>query len=484
MDAIPLPREVLLASLKAALPEAILLSATDDIGRYTRDWSGDHFGTPLAVVLPRSVEEVSLVMRCCSANNIPVVPQGGLTGLVGAAVAAPGDGEVVISLERMNRLRFVSAIDFAIVVEAGCILEDAKRYAEAEDCILPITFGAQGSCRLGGNVATNAGGFNVLRYGMTRDLVLGLEVVLADGRIWNGLKLLRKDNRGYDLKQLFIGSEGTLGIVTAVSLKLFPKPTQVETALVGLRSVDNAMALYARARRECSDLMTAFELILRGGIDIALSARPGLRDPLSQVCPVYVLIEASAGGRVDLRSILQDFLISADELIVDGVIAQSRAQGDQLWLLRELMVEYQGRGGRYLRTDVSVPISMLSRFVADTLDALGRSHPNALPVTYGHVGDGNIHLNIVPPVGMGPEAVERFFEETEEVIFDIVDRYGGSLSAEHGIGKVKQNAFLKRIDDVSLDLAGRIKDALDPSEIMSRGRIFPSRTHFSNAGER
>jgi FAD/FMN-containing dehydrogenase len=484
MHAVTEPRETLLAALKAALPDGILLSAEDDIERYTHDWSGDHFGMPLAVVRPRSIDEVCLLMRCCSANNIPVVPQGGLTGLVGAAVAAHGGGEVVISLEKLNKLRSISAIDFAMVVEAGCILEEAKRHAEAEDCILPITFGAQGSCRVGGNVATNAGGFNVLRYGMTRDLVLGLEVVLADGRIWNGLKLLRKDNRGYDLKQLFIGSEGTLGIVTAVSLKLFPKPTQVETALVGLRSVEDAMALYARARRECSDLLTAFELILRGGIDIALRARPGLRDPLSDVYPVYVLIEASAGGRVDLRALLQDFLMSADDLITDGVVATSRAQGDQLWLLRELMVEAQGRGGRYLRTDVSVPISMLAGFVEDTLSALAKSHPHALAVTYGHVGDGNIHLNVVPPVGMDADAIETLFHETEEVIFDIVDRYGGSLSAEHGIGRVKQEAFLKRIDDVSLYLAGRIKDAIDPKDIMSRGRIFLPRAHIPEAGER
>ncbi len=481
MDAVTLPREHMLAILREALPDDIMLTGADEMERYTRDWSGDHFGLPLAVARPRSVDEVSALIRCCSLHGVPVVPQGGLTGLVGAAVAAPGGGEVVISLERMNRLRFISAIDFAMVVEAGCILEEAKRYAEAEDCILPITFGAQGSCRIGGNVATNAGGFNVLRYGMTRDLVLGLEVVLADGRVWNGLKLLRKDNRGYDLKQLFIGSEGTLGIVTAVSLKLFPKPTQVETALVGLRSVEDAMALYARARRECSDLLTAFELILRGGIEIALGARSGLRDPLSEVCPVYVLIEASAGGRVDLRAILQDFLISAEDLVVDGVVASSRAQGDQLWLLRELMVEAQGRGGRYLRTDVSVPISTLSGFVEDTLAALSKSHPHALPVTYGHVGDGNIHLNVVPPVGMGAGEIDALFHETEEVIFEVVDRYGGSLSAEHGIGKVKQNAFLKRIDEVSLDLAGRIKDALDPGAIMSRGRIFLPRVADSGS---
>jgi len=466
-------RATLLSALIAGLPDGLFLTSAADVEPYTRDWTGDHYGMPLAVARPRSVEEVSALLRLCSQHHIGVVPQGGLTGLVGAAVAAPGGREIVVSLERMNKVRSVSPIDYAMVVEAGCILEEAKRAAEAHDRILPITFGAQGSCRIGGNVGTNAGGFNVLRYGMTRDLVLGLEVVLSDGRIWNGLKLLRKDNRGYDLKQLFIGSEGTLGIVTAASFKLFPRPSQVETALVGLRSVADAMELYARARRECSDLLTAFELILRGGIEIALNARPEFGEPFEAVPPVYVLIEASAGGRVDLRTILEEFLFGAEDLIVDGVVASSQAQAAQLWLLREVMVETQGRGGRYLRTDISVPISSLAGFVEDVLPALAASHPEALAVTYGHVGDGNLHLNVIPPPGLTPEAVESLFHGAETVIFDIVDRYEGSLSAEHGIGRVKQQAFLERIDAVSLDLAFAIKRALDPAGIMSAGRLLP-----------
>lgn len=467
-------RETKLAALSAGLPDGLLLTAAAEIERYTRDWTGDHYGVPLAVALPRSTDDVSRILALCSDHGIGVVPQGGLTGLVGAAVASSERHEIIVSLERMNRIRSVSPIDYAMVVDAGCVLEDAKRQAEAQDCILPITFGAQGSCRIGGNVATNAGGFNVLRYGMTRDLVLGLEVVLSDGRIWNGLKLLRKDNRGYDLKQLFIGSEGTLGIVTAVSLKLFPKPSQIETALVGLHSVADAMELYARARRECSDLLTAFELILRVGLDIALGARPDLREPFETKCPVYVLIEVSAGGRVDLRAILEDFLLGADDLVVDGAVASSRAQGEQMWLLREVMVDRQGRGGRYLRTDVSVPISSLADFVEQALAALSQSHPHALAVTYGHVGDGNIHLNIIPPPDMDPADVDILFHETEAVIFDVVDRFEGSLSAEHGIGLVKQQAFLERVDSVALDLAFRLKRALDPAWIMNVGRLLPS----------
>lgn len=472
MNALPPPSKKSLAALAGTMPEGTLLTAEADMEPYSRDWSGDHFGRPLAVARPHNTEEVSSLLRHCSAEGIAVVPQGGLTGLVGAAVAAPGGRELVVSLERMNKIRSLSPIDFAMVVEAGCILEDAKRVAEASDCILPITFGAQGSCRIGGNVATNAGGFNVLRYGMTRDLVLGLEVVLADGRIWNGLKTLRKDNRGYDIKQMFIGSEGTLGIVTAAAFKLFPKPTQVETAFVGLRSVEDAMALYAKARRECSDLLTAFELILRVGIDIALNARPDFIDPLSEPYPVYVLIEASAGGRIDLASVLQDFLAEAGDLVQDGVLATSRAQAERLWLLRETLVETQGNGGRYLRTDVSVPISRLADFVTDTLEALGKHHPEALAVTYGHVGDGNLHLNVIPPKNIALDAMETLFHQTEEIIFDIVDRFGGSISAEHGIGRVKQKAFLDRIDKVTLDIASRLKDAFDPKHVLSDGRIL------------
>jgi FAD/FMN-containing dehydrogenase len=474
MNAEPPLQERALSALSASMPADLLLSGHEALERYSRDWSGDHYGRPLAVARPRSTEELSLFMARCHELGIHVVPQGGLTGLVGAAVPSFPGGEVVVSLERMNKVRSVNPIDFAMVVEAGCILEDAKRQAEEADCILPITFGAQGSCRIGGNVSTNAGGFNVLRYGMTRDLVLGLEVVLADGRIWNGLRTLRKDNRGYDLKQLFIGAEGTLGIVTAAALKVFPKPEQVETALVGLESVEAAMQLYARARRQCSDLLTAFELILRGGIEIAINAKDDLNDPLSQPYPVYVLIEASAAGRVDLRALLEGFLADASDLVLDGVIASSKAQAERLWLLREMMVEAQGRGGRYLRTDVSVSISSLAAFVTETLEALAQKHPDAIAVTYGHVGDGNIHLNIVPPENMPAEDYDGLFHATEEVIFDVVDRHGGSISAEHGIGKIKQAAFLKRADPLTLELARRIKDAFDPGHLLSEGRILKS----------
>jgi FAD/FMN-containing dehydrogenase len=473
MNIVPDCRSNDLEFLIEGLPADILIDDVQDMARFSRDWSGDHFAIPRAVARPRSALQLSTLMRRCFDRGILVAPQGGLTGLVAGAVAARDRQEIVISLERMASVRSVSPIDFAMIVEAGCVLEAAKRAAEAQQCFLPITFGAQGSCQVGGNVATNAGGFNVLRYGMARDLVLGLEVVLADGRIWDGLRTLRKDNRGYDLKQLFIGSEGTLGIITAIAFKLFPQPTQVETAWIGLRSVEDAMAFYAKARRSCSDLLSAFELILRDGLEVALRARPDLPDPLSDIHPVYVLMELSASGSVDLGVIMESALADAGGTIVDGVIAKSVAECERMWLYREVMVEAQGNGGRYLRTDVSTPISMLADFLTEALAQLRSGLPQAKPIAYGHVGDGNIHLNVTPPLDLTPDQVETLFQEAEAIIFAAVDRFGGSISAEHGIGRLKQKAFLQRIDDVSLDLANQLKKALDPCSILSMGRILP-----------
>ena len=477
MNVRPPSRTEAIAALEAVLGAGGLVTADEDLARFSRDWSGDHYGRPLAVARPRSVDEVEAVMRLCSERRIPVVPQGGLTGLVGAAVAAPDGGELVIELDRLDAVRMVDPIDFAMIVEAGCILENAKKAAEAADCLLPITFGAQGSARIGGVIGANAGGMNVLRYGMTRDLVLGLEVVLGDGRIWNGLNVLRKDNRGYDLKQLFIGSEGTLGVVTAAALKLFPKPAQVETALIALRSPANAMALYARARRGCGDLVTAFELILRDGLEVAIRARDDLPDPLQRPYPTYVLMELASSAPVDLRGLLETFLSDAEDLVADGVIAQSRAQSEHFFLYRETMVEAQGRGGRYLRTDVSVPISKLAVFLGEALSNLRQRYPEALALANGHVGDGNVHLNVIPPVGATPELMIQLFEDAEETIFDVVDRLHGSISAEHGIGRVKRKAFLSRTEDVALDLAFTLKRALDPHCLLSPGRILPAPTN-------
>ena len=460
------------AALRQGFASDLFLSDPDLIAPLTRDRTGGYAGQPVAVARPRSAAELADVVRRCRALGLGLVPQGGLTGLVGAGVSGDVDREVVVLLDRMSTVRTVDPIGFAMVVEAGCVLETAKKAADAKDMLLPITFGSQGSCRVGGVVATNAGGFNVLRYGMTRDLVLGLEVVLPDGRIWDGLRTLRKDNRGYDLKQLFVGAEGTLGIVTAVAFKLFPKPTRVETALVGLRSAEDVMTLYGRARRACSDLLSAFELMTRDGLALALEHGPDLIDPLGEACPYYVLMELSGGGAVDLSALLEVLFEEAGDLIVDGTIAQSRAQAERLWLLREAMVAAQSRSGPYYRTDVSVPLAEIPAFLHAAFARLAAQLPDGRPIAYGHVGDGNIHLNVVPPASWSIEPRRDLFRAAEEVIFTTLDRFGGSISAEHGIGRSKKRAFMERVDPVTLDLLRALKSVIDPQGTMSRGRIF------------
>ena len=464
----------LIAALRENLGGAAVIAEGDDMARYCHDWSGELTGRPLAVVRPADTDAVAAVLRLCCEYAIPVVPQGGHTGLVGGAMPSRAGTELVISLERMNRVRSVDPGNFSIVAEAGCVLQAVHQAAEQHEMMFPLSLGAQGSCQIGGNVATNAGGVNVLRYGMARDLVLGLEVVLPDGRIWSGLKQLRKNNTGYDLKQLFIGSEGTLGIITAAVLKLFPRPTQVQTAVLGVASVEAAMALYAAARRDLSDLLSAFELLPRPCIELTLQEMPGLRDPLSTSCPVAVLMEASASGLVKLASLVEQFLAVRMEAgdVLDGTVAMSRAQAAEFWAIREGLVEAQHKRGRHLRTDVSVPISALASFMAEVDREMARHLPAATPIVYGHVGDGNLHYNVLPPPGLTGPALDATLHQAEEIIFDVVDRFGGSISAEHGIGVVKRVPFEQRLGAVDRDLLQALRLALDPAGRMCPGRMF------------
>jgi FAD/FMN-containing dehydrogenase len=351
------------------------------------------------------------------------------------------------------------------------VLQTVRDAAAAQGLLFPLALGSQGSCQIGGAVATNAGGLNVLRYGMMRELVLGLEAVLPDGRVWNGLKDLRKDNTGYSIKQLLLGSEGTLGIVTAASLKLFPAPTQVETAFLALRSVEDVVALYGEARRDLCDLLSAFELLTQEGV-----AFSGCDNPLHTPSPVYVLLEASASGLVDLRALVQDFLERAQQRgrIHDGALAMNGAQAAAFWRIREQIIEAQLRRGRHLRTDVSVPISAIPRFIAQANAAMHALSADAVVLAYGHVGDGNLHFNVVPPRGLTGQSAIGFLHRCEEAIFAIVDALDGSISAEHGVGRLKRDAFLRRISPTHADLLDRIKSVFDPQEIMSRGRMLES----------
>ncbi|MGE7370350.1 FAD-binding oxidoreductase [Neorhizobium sp. NPDC001467] len=451
-------------SLRAVLGEDVVLTQADDMRRYCTDWHGDVTSGAVAVIRPRTTMDIQAAVRACGALGLAIVPQGGNTGLVLGATPDQPDHQVVLTLERMNRIRSIDSDDFSAVVEAGCVLAELKDAIAEKGMFFPLALGAQGSCRIGGNVSTNAGGINVLRYGMTRELVLGLEVVLPDGSVFDGLSTLRKDNRGLDLKQLFIGAEGTLGIITAVSVKLTPYPDHVATALLALGSLDNAITLYRRARRDCCDLMSAFEFMPPLALTLAQEAMPDLPIPLSPQYQAYVLMEISGSGLVDIDDLMQRFLegVMADGLVVDGTIASSQTQARNLWLIREGMNEGQAKRGSHMRTDISVSLSQLASFVADAEAAVLGALPDCISVSYGHVGDGNVHLNVLPPAGLTPdERLDRIYE-AKKVVNVVIDRYQGSISAEHGIGRLKRDDFDQRVSDTKRNLLVAIKKAIDP----------------------
>ncbi|WP_062208961.1 FAD-binding oxidoreductase [Aureimonas sp. AU12] len=464
-------RDALTSQMTQALGADAVLTEPDDIARYCRDWHGDVTTGAVAVLRPNSTGAVSEAVRLCARLGLAIVPQGGNTGLVLGGIPDDAGRQVVLSLERMTAIRRIDADDFSAVVDAGCVLEVIKQAVEAEDRFFPLSLGAQGSCRIGGNVSTNAGGINVLRYGMTRELILGLEVVLPDGTIWDGLSTLRKDNRGIDLKQIFIGAEGTLGIVTGVALKLLVKPTQVETALLALAGVEEAMALYRRARRDCCDLMSAFELLGPEAIGLAQIAHPDLPNPMEGSHPAYVLMEMAGTGLIDIRALLDRFLEGALEegLVLDGVVAASRAQAAQLWRIREGMNDGQAMLGPHLRTDVSVPLSRVAAFVGAARDAVARELPDCRSVAYGHVGDGNIHFNVLPPQGADAATAAARIKAAKALVNGVLDGFDGSISAEHGIGRLKREDFEARLKPVQEGLLRALKSAIDPDGRMNPG---------------
>jgi FAD/FMN-containing dehydrogenase len=457
--------------LRSMLGEDLVLTDIDAMAQYCRDWHGDVTSAAVAVLRPRSTDDVVACVKGCRDLGLMIVPQGGNTGLVLGGIPDAPERQVVLSLERMNRIRKIDVDDFSAVVEAGCILWELKEAIAAEGMFFPLALGAQGSCRIGGNVSTNAGGINVLRYGMTRELVLGLEVVLPDGTIFEGLSTLRKDNRGIDLKQLFIGAEGTLGIVTAVSIKLTPNPDQVATALVGLASLEDAITLYRRARRDCSDLMSAFEFMPPLAFTLAREAIPDLPLPMATDYPCYVLMEVSGSGLVDIGDLMQRFLegVMEDGIVLDGAIASSQAQARNLWLIREGMNEGQAKRGVHMRSDVSVPLSKVPAFVAEAEKAIHEALPDCVCVSYGHVGDGNVHLNVLPSAELPHEQrLERIYQ-SKTILNQVLDRFQGSLSAEHGIGRLKRADFDARLPETKRRMLTAIKNAIDPDMMMNPG---------------
>jgi FAD/FMN-containing dehydrogenase len=430
-------------------------------------------GATSLVVRPASTEEVATVVRICAEARLPIVPQGGNTGLVGGGVP-PEDGQnIVLALGRMNRIRAIDPVNFTMTVEAGCILAHLQEAAAEADRLFPLSLGAEGSCQIGGNLSTNAGGIAVLRYGNTRELTLGLEVVLPDGRVWDGLRALRKDNTGYDLKQLFIGGEGTLGIITAATLKLFPKPCEIETAFLALTRVEDVMDLFARARAATADQLTTFELVPRAGLDLALVHVPGTVDPLEARHPWYVLLEISSSETdTGIRVLLERLLGMALEqgLIADGVIAESGAQAKELWRIREAIVEAQNYSGS-IKHDVSVPVSRVAEFIVDASAAVTNRLPGIRPIAFGHVGDGNVHFNLTQPDSADTAAYLARWQEFNDIVHGVVRDLNGSISAEHGVGRLKRDEITHYKSLVEIELMRTIKRALDPNNIMNPGKV-------------
>lgn len=462
--------------IRAAVGSAGLLTDDGDMAPYLAEWRGRFKGKAPAVVRPASTEEVAEVVRICRAAQIPLVPQGGNTSLVGGSIPYEDGREIVLSLSRMNKIRHIDTLDYSMTVDAGVVLKTAQQAAADADRLLPMSLGAEGTCQIGGLVSTNAGGMAVLRYGVMRDLVLGLEVVLPDGRIWNGLRSLRKNNTGYDLKHLFIGAEGTLGIVTGAVLKLFPRPRQVETALVAVPSPAAAIELLARLRAASGDAVTAFELMSDVCIEFALKHVAGAVNPLSSPTPWCVLVELSAGTRSDsFRESFEEALGAAfeDELATDAVLCESESQAGQLWLLREAIVEAQKFEGGSIKNDVSVAVSRVAEFIERAVAAVAAACPGIRPTIFGHVGDGNIHFNLSQPEGADTAVYLARWDEICDVVNDVILDMDGSISAEHGVGRFKKDEMPKIKSAVEFDLLKRIKAAIDPEGLCNPGKMLP-----------
>ena len=462
--------------LKGIVGPAGYLDDPADMAPYCRSFRDGWEGRVPLVLRPQSTEEVAALVRACAEAGVGVVPQGGNTGLTGGSQPHADLSEVILSTSRLKRIRALDPVNDTITVEAGVVLKDIQAVAERADRLFPLSLGAEGSCQIGGNISTNAGGVNVLRYGNTRNLVLGLEVVLPDGSVWDGLRGLRKDNTGYDMKQVFIGAEGTLGVVTAAVLRLFPKPTASESAWIGVDSPEEAVALLGHMRTRLGDTVSAFELINRAVIDLLLTGVPGHEDPMAEVHPWYVLMDTtSQGAPGSLHGPLADALGEALEagVVRDALIAASGAQAAKLWKMRESLVEAQASAGGSIAHDVSVPVSRLAEFIARADAALASGWPDAVRCAFGHVGDGNIHYNPIRPPRWDQAEFRRQRPMVNRAVHDIVVELGGSISAEHGIGLSRLEELAHYKTPLEIEMMRALKRALDPKGIMNPGKVLP-----------
>jgi FAD/FMN-containing dehydrogenase len=462
---------VLVEQLKDIVGPSGWTSDAADLEPHLTEWRDTWRGNTLLMVSPNSTDMVADVVKACAQAGTAIVPQGGNTGLCGGAIPDQTGDQVLVSLSRINRIRSVSAEDFSIVAEAGCTLANIQKAAEEIDRFFPLSLAAEGSCQIGGNLSTNAGGTNVLRYGTARAQALGLEVVLADGTVWNGLRTLRKDTAGYDLKQMFIGAEGTLGIITAASLRLYPAIRNPETILVAVESPDAAVTLLTELRAELTDQLQAFELMSARAIRFVLKHIPSTSFPLDQDSPWFVLIETSRESTGDEFEAL---LISLHEsaLISDAVIAKNRSEANDLWRVRHSISESQKQEGASLKHDISVPVAAVGKFIGDAEAAVSNEVPGTRVVAFGHVGDGNIHFNLSQPKDWSAPDFLQQGERLASLVYDVVNSLGGSISAEHGIGQAKREQLRHYRGATETGLMKAVKAALDPQNIMNPGKVI------------
>lgn len=446
-----------------------------DLSAYELDWRRRYRGKALAVVRPANTTEVAAVLKLCERHGAGLVPQGGNTGLVGGSVPDGSGAQVLLSLQRMNKVRAIDEANLTMTVEAGCILQAVQQAAAARNLLFPLSLAAEGSCTIGGNLATNAGGTQVLRYGNARELCLGLEVVNASGEVWDGLVGLRKDNTGYDLRDLFIGSEGTLGIITAATLKLYPQPAARTTALASLDSLPNAVSLLQMAQARLGAGLTGFEVMNRFSLSLVRKHFPQLRQPLPESEWTVLLEQSDTESEAHARALFEGLLEAAMEagLIADAAVAETIEQSRSMWHLRESIPLAQPEEGPNIKHDISLPVSSIPEFVAKTDAALQAAHPGTRSVNFGHLGDGNLHYNLQAPLGVdGAEFLRLHEPSVNTIVYDAVTAYGGSISAEHGVGALKRDELTHRKSPVALQMMRAIKRALDPQGLMNPGRVL------------
>ena len=461
--------------LKNILDQKYILVEEIDKAPYLTDWRKRFTGKAQAVLLPGSSDEVAQIVKLCASNNIPIVPQGGHTGFCGGATPDGSGNQIIMNFKRMNQIREIDIANQTITLEAGCILQAVQEKAASNGFLFPLSLGAEGSCMIGGNLSTNAGGTNVLRYGNARDLCLGLEVVTASGEVWDGMKGLRKDNTGYDLRDLFIGSEGTLGIITAAVMKLYPLPISQWTTLVAVENIVSTIALLNLFQKRATSLLTGFEMMTKESLDLNEKHFPQMANPLQGKPPYTVLIELSDyESEAHVRQLLESILEEAFEsdLISDAVIASNLSQANAFWQMREHITLAQAEEGANLKHDITIPLSSLDSFISETDKLMRTKFPGVRIINFGHLGDGNLHYNIAPPLGMDPKIFNETHEKPiHELVYGQVERCKGSISAEHGVGQLKLEGLRAHKGDVAHDLMKTLKRALDPQNILNPNKV-------------